>query len=172
MRAVFAAFEAATAPDDETERIARLFDCAATSARGANELRSLHLRISDEWGEHPGLDEVAWACGLLAACQACAWSAAMQDEYLNDESPVWIDGGQHWVGLEFCVRKAARLFGSIRSNDGTEACDADEENERAYAMNALRDVADELPKLGIDGVGAAEAEWLQRLAERIEMTLQ
>lgn len=88
----------------------------------------------------------------------------MQGEYLGDGAPIWIDYGPHLTGLEFCARKAARLFGSLPAadnatgnDDGRSDYPAFEMDDRTLAVYALREVADGLPGLSVDGVGAAEA---------------
>lgn len=121
-KALLAAFEAVQAlADDVDDQALRLGDCAAVAARGANELRALYIRLGEEWGPHPDLEEALWSIGLLAAAQACAMFAAMSDVLVSEHSRAHVEHrGSYLVGLEWIVRFNAKAFPG-EANEGDDA---------------------------------------------------
>lgn len=107
--ALVAAFEAASSTEDVDERSLRLADVSFSAARGHDELHATLVRLYEESGERPELEELKLACGLFAAAQACA-TFATGVEMIDSGSPAYIEHiGSYRIGLEWIVRMLAQF---------------------------------------------------------------
>lgn len=107
--ALVAAFEAASGAEDVDERSLRLADVSFSAARGHDELFTTLVRLHEESGEHPELEELKLACGLFAAAQACA-TFATGAEVIDPGGSAYIEHtGSYQIGLEWIVRLLAQF---------------------------------------------------------------
>jgi hypothetical protein len=107
--ALVAAFDAASYTDDVDERSLRFADVSFSAARGHDELHATLVRLYEESGEHPELEQLKLACGLFAAAQACA-TFATGAEVIDPGSPAYIEHtGSYRIGLEWIVRLLAQF---------------------------------------------------------------